>query len=414
MAIGKARLLAIGLMLMLRVPAWGQDPPPERPRREGDRPPAEGERPDRPRDGERPPRSSDGPAGMRGPEGRPQINAREVFQRYDRNGDYALDLREFETYLRESAVGMRPGERRPDGDRPPANRPDPNRPNSAPGGDRPRAPRLPEGARSELNLEYGPHGERNLLDLYLPANASGKPLPLLIWIHGGGWAAGSKEGGGPALQFLTQGYAVASINYRLSGTAAHPAQINDCKAAVRFLRANASKYGIDPDRFGCWGSSAGGHLVAMLGATGDVKDLEGDGRNLEISSRVQAVCDFYGPTDLANMGAQSASDSRLNHDAPDSPESRMLGKPIKENRDLADRASPMHYITSDDAPILIIHGDKDPVVPVAQSETYHKALLAAGVKSTLVVVPGAGHGQGIGTPENMEKIREFFDKYLKS
>src|SRR5947209_12678438 len=127
-------------------------------------------------------------------------------------------------------------------------------------------PPLPEGTKVEKDLSYGPNGERNTLDLYLPP--SERPLPLIIWVHGGGWQNGSKAGGGPALRMAGRGYAVASINYRLSGMATFPAQIEDVKAAVRFLRANARKYNLDPDRFGAWGGSAGGHLVALLGTSG--------------------------------------------------------------------------------------------------------------------------------------------------
>ncbi|HEV3142992.1 MAG TPA: alpha/beta hydrolase, partial [Gemmataceae bacterium] len=156
-------------------------------------------------------------------------------------------------------------------------------------------PKLPEGARAEKNLEYGPH-ERNQLDLYLPK--SDGPNPLIVWVHGGAWWAGSKDGGIAPLPLLEKGYAIASINYRYSKQAIFPAQIEDCKAAVRFLRANAKKYHLDSDHVGVIGASAGGHLVALLGTTGDVKELEGDGLNKEFSSRVQAVVDVFGPADL--------------------------------------------------------------------------------------------------------------------
>ncbi len=153
------------------------------------------------------------------------------------------------------------------------------------------------------DLEYGPHGVGNRLDLYLPPKADA-PTPLVIWIHGGGWEAGNKDNP-PGLGLLKKGYALASINYRLSQEAKFPAQIEDCKAAIRFLRANAKKYNLDPDHFGVWGASAGGHLVALLGTTGGVKELEGDGPNKEESSAVQAVVDWFGPTDMLQMKAQA-------------------------------------------------------------------------------------------------------------
>jgi acetyl esterase/lipase len=156
---------------------------------------------------------------------------------------------------------------------------------------------LPKGVRFLQDLQYVEHGhERNRLDLYLPEKAESR-LPLIVWIHGGGWQAGSKEAC-PTVYLAAKGYAVASINYRLSQHAAYPAQIEDCKAAIRWLRANAAKYHLDPDRVGVWGGSAGGHLVALLGTTAGMKELEGKGGNLDQSSRVQCVVDFFGPTDF--------------------------------------------------------------------------------------------------------------------
>src|SRR5262249_32279005 len=152
--------------------------------------------------------------------------------------------------------------------------------------------------------------------------------------------------GGPALGLLSKGYAVASINYRLSQHAVYPAQIEDCKAAVRFLRANAKKYNLDPDHFGVWGASAGGHLVALLGTTGGGKELEGDGGNKEVSSKVQAVVNWFGPTDLTKMGGS--------HDNPDSPEAKLLGGPVQENKDKAAKANPITYVAKDAAPFLIL------------------------------------------------------------
>ena len=272
--------------------------------------------------------------------------------------------------------------------------------------------KLPDGVKVERDLEYGPHGERNKLDIYLPKGDG--PFPLVIWIHGGGWVNGSKAGGGPALRLLENGFAVASINYRLSGQAIFPAQIQDCKAAVRFLRTSGKKYNLDADHFGAWGSSAGGHLVALLGTSGDVKDLEGDGPNKQASSRVQAVCDWFGPTDLTKMNEQATVKGPIDHDSPNSPESKLIGGPIQDNKEKAKKANPLEYVSKDDPPFLIIHGDKDNLVPVRQSEILHEALKKAGVDSTLIVVPGGGHGQGIGIPENFQKIEEFFAKHLKA
>jgi acetyl esterase/lipase len=276
-----------------------------------------------------------------------------------------------------------------------------------------KAPAAPEGAKVERDLEYGPHGERNKLDLYLPEKEPDHALPLVIWIHGGGWEAGNKDNP-MGLGLLKKGYALASINYRLSQTAKFPAQIEDCKAAVRFLRANAKKYNLDPDHIGVFGASAGGHLVALLGTTGGVKDLDGDGPNTDVSSRVQAVVDYFGPTDMLKMKEEATEKPVFDADAADSPVGRLFGGTVQEHKELAEKANPIHYITKDAAPFLILHGDKDNIVPLEQSRILDKALKAAGVESTLVVVKGDGHGgPGFGSPENLKKIVDFLDKHLK-
>src|SRR5262245_18845425 len=209
----------------------------------------------------------------------------------------------------------------------------------------PPRPRLPEGAKIHADLEYVPGGhERQRLDLYLPAKADA-PAPVIVWVHGGAWMAGGKDGGVPALPFLDKGYAVASVNYRLSQHAVFPAQIEDCKAAVRWLRANAKAYNLDPRRIGVWGASAGGHLVALLGTSGGVRDLEGQGGNADQSSRVQAVVDFFGPTDFLQMDAHAVAGARLKHDPAESPESRLIGGPVRENAEQTGRANPANYAT---------------------------------------------------------------------
>jgi acetyl esterase/lipase len=258
------------------------------------------------------------------------------------------------------------------------------------------------------DLEYGQvSGRAMLLDLYLP-ETTGKTSPLIIWIHGGAWMGGSKDGRSPALRFTTEGYAVAHIGYRLSGEAKFPAQINDCKAAVRWLRSNAKKYQLAPEKFIAWGSSAGGHLAAMLGTTGGVQDLEGTVNDIEESSRVQAVVDWFGPTDLLRMN-DTESDRR--HDAPNSAESKLIGGPLLENKEKAAKASPTTYISKDAAPFLIMHGDHDLEVPIRQSEILADALRKAGVQVTFVPIKGAGHG--FGGPEATSTVRDFLKNCLK-
>ena len=259
------------------------------------------------------------------------------------------------------------------------------------------------------DLEYVPSGHaRQKLDLYLPNEVGPRvKWPLLVWIHGGAWLSGSKERPA-ALSFVAKGYAVASINYRLSQHAIFPAQIEDCKAAIRWLRAGAGKYGYDPNHIGVWGASAGGHLVALLGATGDVTEFD-VGPNAGVSSRVQAVCDFFGPTDFTKM---SSFPSTMQHDAADSPESKLIGGPVQQNKDKVQRANPILYVTKDDPPFLIVHGDKDPLVPHNQSEILLDALKKAGVEATLYTVAGGGHG-GFKDPQVDVLLTEFFQKHLR-
>ena len=219
---------------------------------------------------------------------------------------------------------------------------------------------------------------------------------------------GGDKRGCPALPMTVKGYAAASISYRLSQQAKWPAQIHDCKAAVRWLRAHAKDYNLDPDRFGAWGASAGGHLVALLGTTGDVKDLEGDLGNPGVPSRVQAVCDWCGPSDFTVIGKFP---SHLKHDAPDSPEAKLLGGAIRDNLDKARQASPVTWVAKDAPPFLIMHGDKDMTVPFNQGEVLTEALKKAGVSVKFVPVRGAGHG--FGGPDVMKTVAEFFEEQLK-
>jgi acetyl esterase/lipase len=265
---------------------------------------------------------------------------------------------------------------------------------------------IPPGTQVQRDLEYVPGGHaRNKLDLYLPAK-TGHGLPVIVWIHGGGWAWGDKADDFPAISFVNKGFAVASINYRFTHHAIFPAQIEDCKAAIRWLRANAKKYSLDPNHIGVWGASAGGHLVSLLGTSGGVKELEGKGGNLDQSSRVQCVVDFFGPSDFTKMGGWQ--------DKPDSPMAHLVGGPVRDKKEAAARANPITYISKDAPPFLIVHGDKDPAVPMIQSELLDEALRKAGVESTLIRVVGGAHGgPGFINAENRKKIEAFFEKHLK-
>jgi acetyl esterase/lipase len=251
---------------------------------------------------------------------------------------------------------------------------------------------------------------RNLqLDIYSPKSIT-HPLPVVLWIHGHRWSYGSKEQR-PPVNLMAQGYIVASLDYRPSGEAPFPAAIEDCKAAVRWLRANAIAYHIDPDHIGAWGHSAGGHLAALLGTSGGVAELEGAGDNSTFSSRVQAVCDMSGPSDILQFyEAVSKSTDGSARRAKSSIE-QFLGGSVEQNRAKAIAASPITYVSKDDAAFLIIHGENDMSIPVSQSEAFSDKLKAAGVDATLEIAKGRGHG--VGGPNFASEIISFFDKHLK-
>ena len=266
------------------------------------------------------------------------------------------------------------------------------------------------------DLEFAKVGGVSLkLDLYLPSARLG-PAPLVVWIHGGGWYAGGKAEarfGAPSL--VLRGIAVASIEYRLSTQAKFPAQIMDCKGAVRWLRAHAKKYNLDPARFASLGPSAGGHLSALLGTTAGVARLEGTvGGNLNQSSAVMAVVDFYGPTDFFQMGGF--------HNSAGSPESVLIGKPIGEILAnlknpayakwvaLVRDADPITQVDRSDPPFYIAHGIDDPLVPYTQSTLLQAALKKAGVPVSLRLVPLAGHGL---PSSEVDKAYDFLESMLR-
>jgi len=256
--------------------------------------------------------------------------------------------------------------------------------------------------RLHKDLAYLPNGhERQKLDLYVPENRDGL-MPLIVWIHGGGWMGGSKTRC-PPLPWTKKGYVVASIDYRLSQDAKFPAQIEDCKAAIRWLRVNAKEYKIDPARIVAWGGSAGGHLASLLGTAGDTP--EWDQGVPTVSSRVQAVIDWYGRADLTRVSTDPA--------LADSPSALLLGGCGKDVAELAEKASPILHVSKDDPPFLIMHGSMDSLVPVRQSQAFAGALKEAGVDSHLVILEGAGHGgEEFLSSEKVEIIDAFLKQHL--
>lgn len=267
-------------------------------------------------------------------------------------------------------------------------------------------PKVPEGVEVTRDLEYRQAFHRPvLLDLYRPAKFKGR-LPVVVWVHGGGWKNGSKNNC-PAAWLAQHGFAIASINYRLTHEARWPTQIEDCRAAVRWLRSHARQHRLNPDRIGAWGSSAGGHLVAILGT------IAAPG-NERVSGRVQAVCDWFGPTDLLTMPYNVVADGRTPEQVANSNGAKLLGATVGEVPEKARHASALHHVSADDPPFLVMHGEKDPGVPISQSERFVAELKRAGVDVTWQVVKGAGHGgKEFKTPEVRRIVREFFERTLK-
>jgi len=272
------------------------------------------------------------------------------------------------------------------------------------------APVTPDDVIIKQNIVYGMGGEHELkLDLYRPAEQNGV-VPGLIFVHGGGWSGGAKKDYRfYGLHFARLGYVVVSIDYRLSGVAKYPAAVEDTKCAVRWMRANAEELGVDPNRIGIAGGSAGGHLSLMIGLSSGVPELEGTGGHADQSSRVQAVVDLYGPADLTTDFA------RENENAIKLLK-RFLGSTLDENVPLYQQASPITYVDANDPPVLMLHGTIDEVVPVNQSDLLAAALEKAGVPYIYDRLPGWPHAMDIAKPVNDRCVwfmERFFAKYLE-
>ena len=262
----------------------------------------------------------------------------------------------------------------------------------------------------DIRYVKGGH-ERQSLDLAFPIKRkSNSPLPVIAFIHGGAWRAGNKDNGLSQLYELLESgqYAGVSIGYRLSQHAKWPAQIHDCKAAIRWIRANAKKHGLDGSRIAVHGTSAGGHLVALLGTSAGVPEMDGTiGLHTISSTEVRCVLDYYGPTNFLRMNDFK---SRIDHDAADSPESQLIGGAIQDNKIKTLTANPITYIDSEDAPFLIMHGTDDMLVPYNQSVLLDKALKKAGVPSAFLTIKGGKHrvGRGLLT----ERFKTFLEYHL--
>ncbi len=267
---------------------------------------------------------------------------------------------------------------------------------------------------SLFDLEYANVDGHSLeLDLLLPDGAG--PHPVIVSIHGGSWTKGTRDDGIAFLQ-VSRGYAVANIDYRLAPGSIYPAQIEDVKAAVRWLRANAARFDLNANAIGAMGYSAGGHLAALLGTTGDVDVLDGTGHgNLAFSSRVQAVVDYFGPTAFLKLAEQAPACTPGDANDPAAPPSVLIGCPIQDCPDKAAAANPITYVTPNDTPFLILHGLADCLVPWQQSQILHDALVANGVESKLILAPGLDHGSPLFLlPQFQREVETFLDRHLKN
>lgn len=272
----------------------------------------------------------------------------------------------------------------------------------------------PPGLKVVANLDYGGAGNpRQQLDLYLPEKPSEKKRPVIVFIHGGGWQSGSREDGRVIFPLLDDGvYAGASIGYRLTGEAIWPAQVHDCKAALRWLAEHGDQHGLDSKRMALFGISAGGHLVSLLGTSQGVPALEGrvgvpDGREPGQPPPLAAVANYCG---LANFLTFPGKGSVISEEDPKGPIAQLLGGPMSRHLDLARAASPVTYITSDDPPFLHIHGTRDELVPYAQASEFDAALEKGGVASTVLT---GREGSHVFVSEDLfRKLRMFFDQRL--
>ena len=260
----------------------------------------------------------------------------------------------------------------------------------------------------ERDLTYGKGASTELkLDLAMPKTGVG-PFPAVIFLHGEGWRAGNRQQMNHFIEGMARlGYVAVTVEYRLVPTARFPAQVEDCKAAVRWLRANAEKYRVRADRVGVVGFSAGGYLAAMLGVTHNEDGFEGLGYNPEQSSRVQAVVSFFGPTDFsAREWPRSLEEEVI---AP------FLGAAFADKPDIYKKASPINYVTADSPPFLFLHGVDDKLVPVGQSRRLAETLERMGVPTQVIALEGEGHGfTDAGNQKAMRQMLDFLDQRLKS
>ncbi|HUR53095.1 MAG TPA: alpha/beta hydrolase [Gemmataceae bacterium] len=269
-----------------------------------------------------------------------------------------------------------------------------------------KPPTVPDTVVFKTGIEYAnPDGQHLKLNIARPKSGDG-PFPAVVCVHGGGFRAGNRESyDGLCIRLAQKGFVAVTVTYRLAPKFPFPAAVHDTKAAVRWVRANAAKYKIDPDRIGATGGSAGGHLAQFLGVTADVKEFEGDGGNAGVSSRVKCVVNVYGPSDLTKSYGKSVDAAEV---LP-----LFLGGNLETSRPLHLRASPLYWVTPNAAPTLCIHGTEDKYVAHEQAVWLIDKMKAAGVEAELLTLPGAGHGFKGKDAETAEAaLFAFFEKHL--
>lgn len=281
-----------------------------------------------------------------------------------------------------------------------------------------------ESGRHWIDVDYAGDGIiGHRLDIHLPQNGKG-PFPVIICIYGSAFFSNSSKASifstGIGQSLLKNGFAVVSINHRASTDSIFPAQIQDVKTAIRYIRTYGKQYGLKTDNIGITGFSSGGHLSAMAGATSGQSTGKNDGisidlvgknaKNISISDAVQAVVDWFGPTDFLRM---DSCGSQMNHNDAKSPESTLIGGAIQQNKALAMLADPAFYVQANNPPFLIIHGDKDPLVPFCESEYLYASLKAKNVTANLIPVAGGGHGPGVMIDQYFQEMVKFFKKYIQ-
>ncbi len=249
------------------------------------------------------------------------------------------------------------------------------------------------------------------LDVYLPEKPSNDPLPVMIHFHGGGWRAGSKNAvPGWLINGVKDGWlAVVSVEYRFTDVASHPAQVNDCLRSIQYVRAHAKEWNIDPKRIGVTGGSAGGHLSLWVAAHDDIAKRDSEDPVARESSRVKCAISFAGPTDwslLKDIDHKHPAYRQLIGYEPGTTFEKMDAKSLKD-------VSPISFVSSDDPPMMQVHGDKDDIVPIEHAQQMQKELEKAGVTNELVIVPNAKHEVAGAGPAVSQKAVEFAKANLK-